>query len=238
LIREKLTGSRRLLDYLSLGAAGLAALLLAALTTPRWLGLTAAALLLGAGLLVWRAARARSHRERRALKEHLDAQARLAELLLPVWQAQLQMAGRHSSQSTEALARHLSNAVMLVGRVLPPAAALEPCAVLWRAEREAVLAELQESTLNLQFQDRIEQVLAHVALSIDECRQQFELSCQHFDATGRPLSVDVDTLLGRLEASYAMEEERVIHQSHVAVTGMADLPTAPMPVNKEAVTYF
>jgi len=240
LTRERRIGSRRLVDHLWLGLAALAALLIAALGSPRWLAACAALLLLAAALALWWLAHARAQRERRTLDEHLKAQARLAELLLPVWQAQLQMAGQHTAQATEAVALHLSKAVMLVGRALPPGLAYDPCSAPWRAEREAVLAELQETTLGLQFQDRIDQVLAHVRQSIGECRLQIEQGCLHFDATGRPLSVDVDSLLGQLEASYAMDEERVIHRSHVAVTDLADLPSpaARSRSADEAITYF
>ncbi|XHS80124.1 hypothetical protein ACFJGW_09140 [Burkholderiaceae bacterium UC74_6] len=238
--REKLSGSRRLVDHLWLGLSGLAALFIAALGSPRWLAAVGCFFLLAAALTLWAMARARAQRERRTLDEHLKAQARMAELLLPVWQAQLQMAGEHTAQATEAVALHLSNAVLLVGRTLPPHLAYEPCAALWRAEREAVLTELQETTLGLQFQDRIDQVLAHVRLSIGQCREQLEQSCQHFDATGRPMSVDVDSLLGRLEDSYAMDEERVIHRSHVAVTDLQELsPSTARTTQADAtITYF
>ena len=238
--REKLRGSHRLVHHLWLGLAGLAALCIMALGSPHWLAASAAFIVLAAALVLWWLAHARAKRERRTLDEHLKAQARLAELLLPVWQAQLEMAGLHTAQATEAVALHLSRAVMLVGRALPPGLVYEPCSAPWRAERDAVLAELQETTLGLQFQDRIDQVLAHVRLSIGQCRDQLEQGCQHFDATGRPLSVDVDSLLGHLEASYAMDEERVIHRSHVAVIDLSEMTPAPArsPKADAAITYF
>ena len=232
--RETLTGLSRLLDHLSLGLAALAALSLALLAQPRWLGAVLAAALAFASLALLWARQRRELRERNTWNAYFDAQARLAELLLPVWQAQIDMAGQHCAQATEGMAGRLANAVMTIGRPLPQVAYTGDCAGAWQRERELLLSELAECTTQLQFQDRVDQILSHVRASVAGCREGLEQANRHFETAGTPLPLDVDGLLDLLEASYATDEERVVHQGHLSV---ADRPLHP-PAATTAITYF
>ena len=236
--RETLTGLGRFLDHFSLGLAGLAALALSLLAEPRWLGVTLAAALLFAALALWWGRQRRARREFVAWRNAIDAQSRLSELLLPVWQGQIHMAGQHCAQATEALVGRLANVVLQVGRPLPHAncgACDGEYLQAWQAERSRVLAELSECTAQLQFQDRVDQILAHVRHNVGGCRETLLESCRHFETHGEPLPLDIERLLVLLEASYATQEEHVVHQAHLAVS---EVPRHASTRADAAITYF
>ena len=233
--RETLTGLGRFLDHMSLGLAGLAALALSLLAEPRWLGVALAAALLFAALTLWWARQRRARREFVAWRNAIDAQSRLSELLLPVWQGQIHMAGQHCAQATEVLVGRLANVVLQVGRPLPQSACDGDCLGAWQAERGRVLAELSECTTQLQFQDRVDQILAHVRHNVAGCREGLMESCKHFETHGEPLALDIDRLLVLLEASYATQEEHVVHQAHLAVSEVQRHASTRADA---AITYF
>ncbi|MBV8502087.1 MAG: hypothetical protein JO006_10235 [Paucibacter sp.] len=234
--RETLSGLGRMFDHLSLGLAASAALALALLAQPAWLGVASGLALLFGALGVWWAVQRREVHRLGELRAHVQAQRRLAELLLPVWHGQIQMAGQHCAQATEVLASRLSTVVLQIGRALPHAAAADGAnASAWQAERDLILAEIRECTLQLQFQDRVDQVLAHVRHNLDACREGLTETCNRFDVTGRVDALDVEQLLTLLEASYATEEEHVVHQGHLA---MSEAPRRATASADEAITYF
>ena len=233
--RETLNGFGRSLDHLSLGLAGLAALALSLLAEPAWLGASLAAAVLFAALGLWWARQRQARREFVAWRNTIDAQMRLSELLLPVWQGQIHMAGQHCAQATEAMAGRLANVVMQIGRALPHSAYAGDCVGAWQAERNLILAELSECTTQLQFQDRVDQILAHVRHSVEGCREGLVESCKHFETHGEPLALDIDRMLVLLEASYATQEEHVVHQAHLAVS---EVPRHAATRADAAITYF
>ena len=145
------------------------------------------------------------------------------------------MAGQHCAQATEALVGRLANVVLQVGRPLPPGVCDADCVEAWQAERSRVLAELSECTTQLQFQDRVDQILAHVRHNVAGCREGLMESCKHFETHGEPLPLDIERLLVLLEASYATQEEHVVHQAHLAVS---EVPRHAATRADAAITYF
>jgi len=226
-----------MLDHLSLGLAGLAALLIALLTEAQWMGVVLGLALLFAALAVWWASLRRAARQQAQWHAHLEAQGRLAELLMPIWQEQVQMAGQHCALATEAMANRLASVVMQIGTPLPQQAYAEggDSRASWQAEHDMILADIRDCTLHLQFQDRVDQILAHVHHNISACREGLVEICRRFEATGESQPLDVDRLLNLLEASYATEEERVVHQGHLALSEMPRRATASADA---AITYF
>jgi methyl-accepting chemotaxis protein len=93
-------------------------------------------------------------------------------------------------------------------------------------ERAAVgiRADVSESLVNLQFQDRVGQILEHLRDSIDH----FPAVVAEADeraAEGRPL--DPDAVLDKLAANYTMAEEHEAHKSG-----------APTAVSQSEITFF
>lgn len=82
---------------------------------------------------------------------------------------------------------------------------------LLRHESEGIKGEVNEALVQLQFQDRVSQVMAHVSDNIGrlpEVIQEYGEECLEA-GTLRPLHAD--TLLRELEQTYAMAEERETH---------------------------
>ena len=82
---------------------------------------------------------------------------------------------------------------------------LEEAATLLRHESEGIKAEIADALVQLQFQDRVSQLLVHVRQSIHDATT----ALQHVIATREPLAVQ--ELLAGIEKSYTMHEEREQH---------------------------
>jgi hypothetical protein len=223
---EATFGSRRLLDILSLGLAGVAAAALLLLGRNLLVSAACALCVLVAALALWRASRLQAQARRAGLQKLLSAQARLGEILIPVWRGQIDASCRHMSQAAETLAMRLGTAVRHLGQASD--------AGTWQAERSLALAELREATLHLQFQDRVSQMLGHVSHSISLTAQRMGESRRHFERGGLPAGVDVDALIAELESSYTTPDEFTVHQDQLG-DGKRQ---AAIQEETEHVTYF
>ncbi|MGC4077872.1 MAG: methyl-accepting chemotaxis protein [Rubrivivax sp.] len=102
---------------------------------------------------------------------------------------------------------------------------LEDAAARLQADSQGIQAEVVESLVQLQFQDRVSQRLSHVRDSLQHL--------DHLARAGDTRPLDTAVLLDELRRSYAMADE------HAAETGRwaAAAPAAPAPA-EEAVTFF
>ncbi|MCR5885119.1 methyl-accepting chemotaxis protein [Rhizobacter sp. J219] len=107
-------------------------------------------------------------------------------------------------------------------------AALAESADVLKRESLGIQAEVGEALVQLQFQDRVSQVMAHVRQSMEGLAPELERQGQDFERTGRLAAFDVAAMLAELESTYAMAEERETHGSGAAASG---------PKNEE-VTFF
>lgn len=107
-------------------------------------------------------------------------------------------------------------------------AALAESADVLKRESLGIQAEVGEALVQLQFQDRVSQVMEHVRQSMEGLAPELERQGQDFERTGRLAALDVAAMLAQLESTYAMAEERETHGSGSAASG---------PKNEE-VTFF
>ncbi|HEY0817888.1 MAG TPA: methyl-accepting chemotaxis protein, partial [Rhizobacter sp.] len=107
-------------------------------------------------------------------------------------------------------------------------AALAESADVLKRESLGIQAEVGEALVQLQFQDRVSQVMAHVRQSMEGLAPELERQGHDYQRTGRLAALDVATMLAELESTYAMAEERETHGSGAAASG---------PKNEE-VTFF
>jgi methyl-accepting chemotaxis protein len=107
-------------------------------------------------------------------------------------------------------------------------AALAESADVLKRESLGIQAEVGEALVQLQFQDRVSQVMAHVRQSMEGLAPELERQGGDYQRTGRLAALDVATMLAELESTYAMAEERETHGSGSAASG---------PKNEE-VTFF
>jgi len=91
-------------------------------------------------------------------------------------------------------------------------------------ESRAIQGEIGEALVQLQFQDRVNQVITHVRQNIE--RAPALIACA--DGALRP--IDVKALLADLEVRYAMAEERALHRGDAR-------PSAPAAADTD-ITFF
>lgn len=108
---------------------------------------------------------------------------------------------------------------------------LADSAAFLRDESAGIQAEVNDALVQLQFQDRVSQVLAHVRDNITRMPDVMQDHCDACERDGDLQPLEAAGLLKELEATYAMASERDIHK------GPADgKAAAPAPQNE--ITFF
>ena len=86
-----------------------------------------------------------------------------------------------------------------------------------RSESATINGQLAEALVQLQFQDRVSQILSHVRDSVNILPSRLEQSHADFFRGGMPAPVDAQALIDELARSYATQEERLNHGGGEAV---------------------
>jgi methyl-accepting chemotaxis protein len=79
------------------------------------------------------------------------------------------------------------------------------------AQSAGIKDEISDAMVQLQFQDRVSQVLSHVRDNIGSTPVRLEQSYADVRHGGRLVPIDAQQLLEELQSTYAMAEERSIH---------------------------
>lgn len=108
---------------------------------------------------------------------------------------------------------------------------LADSAAFLRDESVGIQAEVNDALVQLQFQDRVSQVLAHVRDNITRMPDVVQDHCDACERDGDLQPLEAAGLLQELEATYAMASERDIHKA--PADGKA---AAPAPQNE--ITFF
>jgi methyl-accepting chemotaxis protein len=94
---------------------------------------------------------------------------------------------------------------------------LEAATELLRGESRSIKAEVYEALVQLQFQDRVSQIMQHVKANIERLPSVVGQHCAQYEAGAALPALDATELLGELERTYAMDEERALHRGDVHV---------------------
>lgn len=89
--------------------------------------------------------------------------------------------------------------------------ALVQSSCLLKDESVGIKSEVGEALVQLQFQDRISQIMTHVKHNIERLPDFLAQNRREFDKSGTLQPLDPAMLLAELEKTYAMAEERAIH---------------------------
>jgi methyl-accepting chemotaxis protein len=92
-----------------------------------------------------------------------------------------------------------------------------------RSESIGIQAEIAESLVYLQIQDRVSQILTHVRTNIETLSRDIGDSMAMFDRSETPPALDCKRILADLEGSYAMAEERTAHRGEKAASGNVEI---------------
>lgn len=109
--------------------------------------------------------------------------------------------------------------------------ALVASADVLKRESLGIQGEIGEALVQLQFQDRVSQVMTHVRHNMDQLTERLTESRLSFEREGVMKPVDTVALLAALESTYAMAEERETHSSGAAATTKAK-------AKSEEITFF
>ena len=88
---------------------------------------------------------------------------------------------------------------------------LADAAAILRASSEGIKGEVAESLVQLQFQDRVSQILCHVKDNINAFPAYLQQGEQRYREQGQLQAIDWSGLLHKLEQSYATTEEKTNH---------------------------
>ena len=111
--------------------------------------------------------------------------------------------------------------------------AMEASTAELKQESAGIQVEIVEALVQLQFQDRVSQRMTHVRHNIERLPDLLSASRRTFDASGALAPVDADGLLGELEGSYAMADERATHAA-----GAPKAAPQAAAAELEEVTFF
>lgn len=90
--------------------------------------------------------------------------------------------------------------------------ALADSTSLLRTESVGIQSEISEALVQLQFQDRVAQILSHVKTNIERMPACLAEHRDAFERSGKVLPLSATELLRALESTYAMAEERQVHR--------------------------
>ncbi|MGI4984100.1 MAG: methyl-accepting chemotaxis protein [Janthinobacterium lividum] len=97
-----------------------------------------------------------------------------------------------------------------------------------RTENIGIKREIDESLVQLQFQDRVSQIMGHTRTNIERFPQFLASNRQAYRDSGEPVRLEAAGLLAELQSSYAMSDEHAAHGGTVK--------RAPAPDSE--ITFF
>jgi methyl-accepting chemotaxis protein len=122
---------------------------------------------------------------------------------------------RSAEDSTQQENSSMSNSQSTIGGVLNEfrtvTDALVRSSAILKGESIGIKAQVSEALVQLQFQDRISQIMSHVKTNMERLPGFFEDNRRRYEARGVLEPLDSARLLSELEKTYAMPEERNAH---------------------------
>lgn len=106
-----------------------------------------------------------------------------------------------------------------------------------KQESQGIHGEVSEALVQLQFQDRVNQILSHVQQSIEQLPKVLSEHRDDFAGHGRLQPLSAADMLAELERSYAMAEERSAPAPSAGRAAPAASKAAVQPAESE-ITFF
>ncbi|OZI20340.1 hypothetical protein CAL26_22790 [Bordetella genomosp. 9] len=108
---------------------------------------------------------------------------------------------------------------------------------LLREESQGIQEEVSQALVQLQFQDRVGQVMSHVGANIERLPAVMQDYGEACAAAGELRPLDAAPLLSELERTYAMADERDIHQGAAPSPAARTAQSAPAAASTD-ITFF
>nr|WP_313740610.1 methyl-accepting chemotaxis protein [Pseudomonas sp.] len=126
----------------------------------------------------------------------------------------VQAASNSADQDSHSVSESEQTIQVVLARFQSITGRLADSADLLKQESHGIRDEMTEVLVNLQFQDRVSQILSHVR---DNMHALHEHLVQANQAPDQPLGIDARQWLARMETTYATEEQRRLHHGEAAV---------------------
>lgn len=130
----------------------------------------------------------------------------------------------HDGESVQAARRTIAG---VLGDFRGITDALVDSTSLLRSESVGIQSEISEALVQLQFQDRVAQILSHVKANIERMPACLAEHRNAFERSGNVPPLSAAELLQALESTYAMAEERQVHrdsrQARAAIPAEAEV---------------
>jgi methyl-accepting chemotaxis protein len=109
----------------------------------------------------------------------------------------------------------MHSAQAAIGRVLADfkdiTDALLRSSTLLKDESIGIKSEVGQALVQLQFQDRVSQIMAHVRDNIGSLPEQFQSNATQHAQSGELRSLDAQAFLAELQKTYVMSDQHAIH---------------------------
>ncbi|WP_229257369.1 methyl-accepting chemotaxis protein [Duganella callida] len=143
-------------------------------------------------------------------------------------------ASQAAEQSSEAEDKSMQSAEGMIAAVLDEfrqmTDALVQSSDQLKQESIGIQGEVGQALVQLQFQDRVSQVMSHVRENMERLPALLRENRAHYDDSGVLEPLDPDRLLHELQKTYAMAEEHAVHSG-------AKL-AAPAAAEADEITFF
>ena len=159
-----------------------------------------------------------------------------------------QAAEATAAEEGQAMAHSQGSIANVLGELRAVTTSLAASTGVLREGSEDIKAEISEALVQLQFQDRVSQIMSHVQHNIERLPAVLDENRRQAEAAGQLLPLDASALLNELEQTYAMKEERAIHRTAPALAVVAggkaaappaiEAPKAAAPSSDDEVTFF
>ncbi|WP_422630805.1 methyl-accepting chemotaxis protein [Pseudomonas mucidolens] len=126
----------------------------------------------------------------------------------------VQAASSNADQDSQSVAASENSIQLVLARFQNITGRLAESADLLKQESYGIRDEMTEVLVNLQFQDRVSQILSHVR---DNMHALHDHLLQASQAPDQAVGVDARQWLERMEATYATDEQRRTHHGKAAV---------------------
>ena len=136
----------------------------------------------------------------------------------------VQAASSSADQDSHSVAASENSIQVVLKRFQNITGRLAESADLLKQESYGIRDEMTEVLVNLQFQDRVSQILSHVRDNMHALHDHLQ---QAIRAPDQAVTVDARQWLARMEATYATDEQRRIHHGGTAVQH-----------NSQEITFF
>lgn len=83
-------------------------------------------------------------------------------------------------------------------------------ATVLRSSSAGIKSEISEAMVQLQFQDRVSQVVSHLEGAFDRFLARLDASCHDFERSGEARPLDPEPFLAELRKTYTMREEHAL----------------------------